>query len=77
MHMDIKTAIGERIRQLRNEMGISQEEFAERANIDRTYVTRLETGKRNVTIIALQKVINALGSDYQKFFDHPMFGNGK
>ena len=58
-------------------MGISQEEFAFRANIDRTYVTRLETGKRNVTLIALEKVIKALETDYQNFFNHPMFSNGK
>lgn len=73
--MNIKIAIGERIRQLRNELGISQEEFADRADIDRTYVTRLETGKRNVTIIALGKVIKALEIDYRKFFDHSMFNN--
>ncbi len=75
--MDLKIAIGERIRQLRNELGISQEEFAFRANIDRTYVTKLETGKRNVTLIALGKVIKALETDYQNFFNHPMFCNGK
>lgn len=75
--MDIKIAIGERIRQLRNEKGISQEEFAHRAEIDRTYVARLESGKRNVTILALQKVIRALGTDYQNFFNHSMFSNGK
>lgn len=75
--MDIKTAIGERIKQLRNERGLSQEEFAHRADIDRTYVARLESGKRNVTVIALQKVIKALETDYRKFFDHTIFSNGK
>ena len=75
--MDIKIAIGERIKQLRNEKGISQEEFAHRANIDRTYVARLESGKRNVTVLALHKVIRALETDYRKFFDHTIFSNGK
>lgn len=75
--MDIKTAIGERIKQLRNERGLSQEEFAHRADIDRTYVTRLESGKRNVTVLALQKVIKALETDYRKFFDHTIFSNDK
>jgi transcriptional regulator with XRE-family HTH domain len=75
--MDIKTAIGERIKQLRNEKGLSQEEFAHRAEIDRTYVARLESGKRNVTLIALKKVLKALDTDYRKFFNHSMFSNGK
>lgn len=75
--MDIKTAIGERIRHLRNELELSQEEFAHRADIDRTYVARLESGKRNVTILALQKVIIALQTDYRTFFDHSIFTNVK
>lgn len=75
--MDIKTAIGEGIKKLRNEKGLSQEEFAHRANIDRTYVARLESGKRNVTGLALQKVIRTLETDYKKFFYHTFLSNGK
>jgi transcriptional regulator with XRE-family HTH domain len=75
--MKISIVIGERIRQLRKEQGLSQEEFAHIADIDRTYVTRLETGKRNVTVIALHKVIKALGTNYKEFFDHSSFSNGE
>ncbi len=71
--MDIKKAVGDRIRQLRKKKGISQEELAFLADIDRTYITRLETGKRNITLLALKKVILALGIDYKTFFDHPIF----
>lgn len=37
--MDIKTLVGKRIRQLRNKIGISQEELADIAELDRTYIT--------------------------------------
>ncbi|MFW5887734.1 MAG: helix-turn-helix domain-containing protein [Bacteriovoracia bacterium] len=73
--MDIKLAIGNRIKELRSKTGLSQEEFADIASIDRTYVTRLETGKRNVTLQSLQKIIKALNTTYCDFFNHPSFKN--
>ena len=46
----IKTKVGKRIKELRNKLGISQEELAFRSEIHRTYIASLEVGKRNVTI---------------------------
>ncbi len=67
--MDIKVAVGKRIRQLRNEIGFSQEELADRAGIDRTYITSVECGKRNISIVNVEKIANALGVTPAKLFD--------
>lgn len=71
--MDIRILIGVRIRQLRNEKGLSQENLANLAEIDRTYITGVENGKRNISVGVLFRIINALGSSYQDFFNHKSF----
>lgn len=49
-------------------MGISQEKLALKAEIDRTYLAGVETGKRNLSIISLEKIINALEISFSDFF---------
>ena len=58
--MDIKEKIGNRIRQLRQEKHFSQEAFADLCELDRTYISSIEKGKRNVSIVNLEKIANAL-----------------
>ena len=53
--MDINIKIGDRIRELRKEIGLSQEALANIAEVDRTYMTKVETGKRNVTVKKSEK----------------------
>ena len=67
--MDIKAIVGKRIKFLRNQIGISQEELADRADIDRTYITSVECGKRNVSIVNIEKIAKALGVTLSKLFD--------
>ena len=64
----IKTKVGKRIKELRNKLGISQEELAFRSEIHRTYIASLEVGKRNVSIETLEKVVNALEVSMFEFF---------
>ena len=64
----IKTKVGKRIKELRNKLGISQEELAFRSDIHRTYIASLEVGKRNVSIETLEKVVNALEVSMSEFF---------
>jgi len=71
--MSIKVNVGSRIRELRNEMGISQEALANKAEIDRTYVTDVENGRRNISIENLQKLVNALQVQFKDFFNSPIF----
>lgn len=67
--MNIKEALGKRIKTLRNELGFSQEELADRAGIDRTYITSVECGKRNISIVNIDKIATALGVTLSKLFD--------
>jgi transcriptional regulator with XRE-family HTH domain len=67
--MDIKQKIGKRIKELRALKGFSQEELAARADIDRTYVNSVENGKRNISIINIEKIAKALKTDLAVFFD--------
>ena len=71
--MSIKVIVGQRIRELRNELGISQEALANKAEIDRTYVTDVENGRRNISIENLQKLVNALEIEFKDFFNAPSF----
>lgn len=53
--------IGNRLRLLRLEAGISQEELAARAELHRTYVGGIERGERNVAVVNLVRLAKALG----------------
>ena len=65
----IKTKVGIRIKVLRNKLGISQEELADKAGVHRTYIASLEVGKRNISIVTLEKVVVALEVTMSEFFD--------
>lgn len=71
--MDIKDKIGQRIKQLRKEIGQSQEALANEAEVDRTYVTDVENGRRNVSVEILERIIKALNVSFSLFFDSKEF----
>lgn len=48
--------LGKRLKELRNERGLSQEDFATLSHLDRTYVSGLERGKRNPSFLILLKI---------------------
>ena len=54
-------SFGKLIAERRNLLGISQEEFAERADLDRTYISGLERGVRNPSLTAIVKVAKGFG----------------
>lgn len=64
----IKTVVGERVKKKRNELGLSQEKLALKADIDRTYLASVEHGKRNISIVNLEKLIVALEINFEEFF---------
>lgn len=66
--MNIKFNIGQRIRELRVKKNISQEQLALRADLDRTYMTSVENGKRNISIQNIEKIIKALETTFEEFF---------
>ena len=58
---DIICRFGERLRELRTERGLSQEAFAHEAGLDRTYISGIERGRRNVSIRNVERLAIALG----------------
>ncbi len=65
----ITDALGMRIRQLRVEKGLSQEKFALHIGMDRTYFASVEAGKRNISIINIQKIADGLEIPLSQLFD--------
>ena len=61
--MDIRIQFGLKIKKLRNEKGWSQEALAHKAGIDRTYLPGIESGKRNVSIVVIEKLAKAFKVD--------------
>ncbi|WP_340313657.1 helix-turn-helix domain-containing protein [Rhizorhabdus argentea] len=59
--MDIRTRLGKNVRRLREEKGWSQEAYADEAGIHRTYVSDIERGARNPTIVVVEKLAKPLG----------------
>ncbi len=56
-----RATFGARVRELREERGWSQEHFAHRAELDRTYVSGIERGRRNPTLNIIHRVAQTLG----------------
>lgn len=56
---DIKVKFGQRLKELRADKGYSQEKLAELADLDRTYIPGIEAGKRNISIVVLEKIAKA------------------
>ena len=65
----IEEKVGNRIKELRNKLGISQEELGFRSGVHRTYIASLEVGKRNISISTLEKIVQALEVTFSEFFD--------
>lgn len=65
----IKEQVGNRIKELRNVLGISQEELGFRSGVHRTYIASLEVGKRNISIVTLEKIVKALEISLSDFFN--------
>lgn len=66
----ITEKIGARIRELRTQLGISQEKFAMKIGMDRTYFASVELGKRNVSIVNIEKIANGLGVSLSELFQN-------
>ena len=59
--MDVRQIVGENIRRYRREKGLSQAEMANRMGVDRAYISGLELGQRNPTVVTLWHAAEALG----------------
>jgi transcriptional regulator with XRE-family HTH domain len=68
MSEDVRRMVGRNVRRLRTAAGLSQAELANRMGVDRAYVSGLELGERNPTVITLWHVAQALGSKMGALF---------
>lgn len=64
----IQQKIGKRIRELRLITGLSQEKFALKIGMDRTYFASVEMGKRNISIVNLEKIASGLNVSLSELF---------
>ena len=65
---DLKKGFGAELKRRRMENGISQERLAELADLHRTYISAVESGKRNLTLESIQRLAVALGATVGSFF---------
>ena len=59
--MDVRRRVGLNLKRFRQELGLSQEKFAFKAGLHRTYISGIERGVRNPTILVLEEIALALG----------------
>ena len=69
MPEDARRLVGQNVRRLRLAAEISQAELAARMGVDRAYVSGLELGNRNPTVVTLWHLAKALGVSMQSLFD--------
>jgi transcriptional regulator with XRE-family HTH domain len=67
--MDVKVAYGRKVREIRKRKAVSQESLADLAGLDRTYISDIENGKRNVSIETIFKIADALETPVVEFFE--------
>ena len=58
---DVMVRFGKRLRQIREQVGVSQEKLGEKAKLHRTYVSSVERGKRNISLLNIERLARALG----------------
>lgn len=61
-------ALGEAVRNERQRLDMSQEDFAERCDLHRTYIGQIERGEKNISFLNILKVANAIGAKPSELF---------
>jgi transcriptional regulator with XRE-family HTH domain len=69
--MDVVRRVGANIKRLREAQGLSQEELAHRSGLHRTYVSQLERGVKNATIVSLAKIADGLKTSMTALVSSP------
>ncbi len=67
-HKEILIKFGNRVRQLRKEKKISQEELSFKADLHRTYIGMIERAEKNITLVNIEKIAKALNVDIKELF---------
>jgi transcriptional regulator with XRE-family HTH domain len=64
----ILISFGERVRELRKEKGLSQEELSFKTGLHRTYIGMIERAEKNITLTNIEKIAKALDIDIKNLF---------
>ena len=70
MKNDVNIDFGKRIAELRKKANLSQEKFAFKCDVDRTYIGTLERGEKSPTLNTIEKIARALGISKSEFFNY-------
>lgn len=73
---EVKRNFGNTLRMLRNDKGFSQEYIAEKSGLHRTYISDVERGDRNLSLINICKICKVLEVEPSTFFCHMEKGGG-
>lgn len=66
--MDIVKVFGTNVKKYRTQIGLSQEAFAEKCGLHRTYISAIECYRRSIALENIQRIADALGVDTYKLF---------
>jgi transcriptional regulator with XRE-family HTH domain len=64
----IQRRFGDRVRELRKKKGLSQEDLALACDLDRSYIGGVERGERNISLLNIQRIADALGVPTRELF---------
>jgi transcriptional regulator with XRE-family HTH domain len=62
--MDMRELVGSNVKRIRQEKGLTQEQLAERSGFSQQYISGLERGRRNPTIVTIYELATVLGVDH-------------
>ena len=68
MSQETRTFVGNRIRELRKSQKLSQQKLALMVNVERSYLAKIEGGKRNPSLEYIEKISKGLGLSLEEFF---------
>ena len=68
MENEIRVKFGKTLRRLRKNQGVSQEVFADKCDLHRTYISDIERGERNVSLENIEKIANVLNIQVIELF---------
>lgn len=68
VYMDIVKVFGDNLKKYRTQLGLSQEAFAEKCGLHRTYISAIECYRRSIALENVQRIADALGIETYKLF---------
>ena len=68
LKQDILVIFGNKVRELRKSKNLSQEDLADKADLHRTYIGMIERAEKNITLVNIQKIANALDIKIKDLF---------